>query len=712
MSATRTVFGLMILFALAGVAGAPAHAEGASPPIPRDKPEPPDVFLYSAEGAAFKEALGEARSGRLKSALASLPPGTEPLIRDLVRWTAYISGASASFAELREFLHDRPDWPLGNRLRAAAETAIDDRVPDAEILAWFSEHPALGGEGKIRHAEALIRAGREAEAMPLLRDGWRLASLSTGEQKRMLARHGQRLTAADHMARVNRLLWQRARQPAAGLLGQLPAGERRLAEARMALIAFAHNVDGTVAKVPESLANDAGLVHDRVYWRRIKGKNEGARDLLLDSHIDGRLVERPDRWWQERHLQARRALREGRYEIAWRLAAEHGLLDGHETDEVEIGDDVPAELALDRRAQIADAEWLAGWIALRFLDRPAVALTHFTTMYGVVGYPVSLARGAYWAGRAADRLGDAALAARWFDEAARYPTTFYGQLARERSGGDLHDLGAAEASASEEERALFDLAGPVRAARLLARLGEDRLLGHFIRQMTQSAPTASARMLVAGLGAEFERPQIGVIAAKLASRSGTLIVERGYPLVRLELASPEQQSLAHAIARQESQFDPAAISHVGALGLMQLMPATANRVARQLNYPYSRERLLSDPAYNLELGTNFFATLLERFGGSPVLALAAYNAGPGAVDRWLKDFGDPRDMSADPLDWIELIPYGETRNYVQRVLEAAPVYGLRLADGAPTSLTAYIDLGRRVPLSGGADRRSGRGPGG
>ena len=716
MTTMRFLFPVYLAAALLAVL---APAWGMAPPVPRDKPEPPPQILRNGQGALLAAAFAQAERGRLRSARAAMPdladtdPQTAKLLSELLTWVGYVNGADATFTTLRHFHETHSDWPRGLTLRRRVEETITSRTPSAAILAWFSDNPPVTARGRLRYAEALFDEGRTAEAVAWLREGWRISRLSRSEERQILRRRGEHLTEADHIARVDYLLWKRARSDAHRMLSYLPEDRKLLAQARIALIGFAWNVDRRIAAVPARLKDNAGLVYDRVYWRRVKGKHESARELLLSAPVNGEEILRPDRWWRERHFQARRALRRGEVQEAYRLAAEHALLDGHRDaldralDEVdsEAAGDGEAETALpevdtpdlprNTRAQIAEAEWLAGWIALRFLGRPVDAIGHFETMYAMVNFPVSLARGAYWAGRAAEALRDPALAERWFAEAARYPTAYYGQLALDRLGGDMAAVAEAAITPDSGLRARFERSRLVRAARLLALIGTDDALRDVVRHLTRRAGSPAEAALAAELGKELDRPDVGVIAAKLAVRDGTVLIDQGYPVIETPVPLDGTRSLVHAIARQESLFDPQAQSHVGALGLMQLMPATANRVARQLRYPYSKQRLLSDPAYNLTLGSHYFETLMRRYDGSPLLALAAYNAGPGNVSRWIREYGDPRGVAADPVDWIELIPYGETRNYVQRVLEAASIYDLRLDVMSRPSLSDYLQRGRR-----------------
>jgi len=715
----RFLSGMFVGAAL--LAGVVSAAATDTPPLPREKPAPPPQLLRNGQGAALAAAFERAERGQLRAARAAMPdlaeatPETTTLLRALLDWTGYLNGADTSFAELRQFYEKHPGWPRSATLRRRIEDAMTSRTRDENVLDWFDREPPVTARGRLRYAEALFAAGRTTEAAAWLREGWRRARLLRSDERRILRRYGEHLTQADHVARVDYLLWRRARSDAYRLLSHLPEDWKALAAARIALIGFAWDVDRKIAAVPAHLKDNAGLVYDRAYWRRVKGKHESARELLLTAPVDGEEILRPERWWRERHYQARRALRRGEVKQAYQLAAEHAMLDGHrdalETaldDEGSSAGNAPADeygvaipevdtpdLPRNTRAQIAEAEWLAGWIALRFLGRPVEAMQHFETVFAMVNFPVSLARGAYWAGRAAEAMRDPALAERWYREAAKHRTAYYGQLALDRLGGDMASVKAVSVKADSSVRARFERRPLVRGARLLARIGADDPLRDIVRHLTQQAASPAEAALAAELGQELDRPDVGVIAAKLAVRDGTLLIDQGYPVIETPESLHGTRSLVHAIARQESLFDPQARSHVGALGLMQLMPATANRVARQLHFPYSKQRLLSDPTYNLTLGSHYFETLLRRYDGSPMLALAAYNAGPGNVARWLRDYGDPRGVAADPVDWVELIPYNETRNYVQRVLEAASIYDLRFEVASQPSLSGYLQRGRR-----------------
>jgi soluble lytic murein transglycosylase len=421
----------------------------------------------------------------------------------------------------------------------------------------------------------------------------------------------------------------------------------------MALRRSAPGVDWAVAQVPDQLKGNPGLVYERLRWRRRKGKVAAALEMLEMA------PDRPPRaemWWRERAYLARAALAMGDVEVAYRVVRRHGQTSG---------------------ADLADGEWLAGWIALRFQGKPAAALAHFETMYQTVTYPISRTRGAYWAGRAAEAMGDSAAAARWYRLAAAHPLAFYGQHAAARLGPENGMALPDGPAISGFEFGAFYQRELVRVTRLLAEIGERKLVRIFVRHLSRIAETPAERILIARLAQYTDRTDLAVWTARRASLAGVDLIDHGYPMLPLPEGRGPDPALVLAVIRQESGFDPKAVSPTGARGLMQLQPATARKVSRMLGTRYSKRRLTSDPDYNLTLGRAHLAELIAAYDGSYVLALAAYNAGPRRVKRWIKAFGDPRRGSAQAIDWIESIPLGETRNYVQRVLEGLFVYRLR-----------------------------------
>ena len=436
-------------------------------------------------------------------------------------------------------------------------------------------------------------------------------------------------------------------------------------------------VDRAIRQVPQALRSHPGLAFERVRWRRLKGKNAGARELLLDPPAE---LGRPGNWWFEQSYQIREAIKRRRFEGAYAIASKHGQT---------------------ANGSFSEAEWLSGWLALRFLHRPEAAARHFQAMYDRVRYPISRARAAYWRARAAKASGDGEQAAEWFRRAAGHPATFYGQIAGKALSLDSR-LPDAEPAIAPEERERFEASPLVQAARILGEAGDFETMRTFVSHLSRRARTPGEHLLVSRLGLAYGATHISVGAAKRAWRNGVPLVSEAYPLAFGaddigRVSGPPELALLLGLARQESEMDPYALSRSGAKGLLQVMPATAREVSGRLGLAYSRSRLREDRGYNIALGSAYLAELLETFRGDRALALAAYNAGPNRVEEWLRIYGDPRSAEVDPIDWIELVPFAETRNYIQRVLESTAVYRYRLkasadsADAPAAIRTAALD---------------------
>jgi soluble lytic murein transglycosylase len=439
------------------------------------------------------------------------------------------------------------------------------------------------------------------------------------------------------------------------MLSSVPKDWRLLAEARIRLAAYAKGAEASAAKLPSDVAGEPGLAYERVRFLRHEGKDEQATDLLEQQTAAGR----PDLWWTERTALARRMLTLGQAERAYRLITANQL-------------QTPAALT--------DAEFIAGWISLRFLKQPGEALPHFERLYSLAKLPLTLARGAYWAGRAAEASGHPATATEWYEKAAAYPTAYYGQLASAMPTVVPPPRPNPEPVATPAEKAAFDRQILVRAVRLLLATGHDDHIRPFLTRLADNATSAADFAATADFAEAIGRPDLGVLVAKKASYAGYSLLRAGYPVVWMPRNAGAEQALLLALTRQESAFELHAISPSGARGLMQLMPGTAADTARSIGEAYSLPQLTSDGVYNVTLGQAYLDGLLATFNGSYVLSIAAYNAGPGKVQQWLDSFGDPRQPGIDPVDWIEEIPYEETRNYVQRVLENLQIYRLRIGN--------------------------------
>lgn len=534
-------------------------------------------------------------------------------------------------------------------------------LPSAAVRAFFSERKPVSAYGSERFADALLaEEDMRDTARALLRHTWIDGDFITADERQFLSRYGHLFDEDLHRQRLERLLWERNFAGAERQLLRVSPDYQALARARLRLARMQPGVDGFINRVPAELRDDPGLIYERARWRQRKGRYEEVVELLDPPRPDAPY---PEIWWPIRNWTARIALDRGDVSIAYRMAANHGLESG---------------------AGFAEGEWLAGWVSLRFLREPEQAYQHFVRLFEGVSTPVSLSRGAYWAGRAAEALGNQQTADRWYEQAAEHTTAFYGQLAALKTGAENNLAMVSELPSPPNERSEFQSGEVVQAVELLIDHGFGERIDNLIMHLANKVDDEASAHFIAELAEKAGRRDLAVRVARQFRRSGLILTGHLYPVIQLpqaELASVDDpasaEALVLAIVRQESSFDTNAVSRAGARGLMQLMPATAHAVAADLELPFNVNRLLSDPDYNLRLGETYLRQLIERFDGSLLLAVAAYNAGPARVSGWLNRYGDPRTDFVDPIDWIESLPFAETRNYVQRVLEGMMVYRYR-----------------------------------
>lgn len=649
MRPSRFIF-VLLTFAVV-ITGAPAlaHKTGAQ------------VVLNN--GKNLKAALDAATKNNWKRARVLAAQLKDPLARKIVRFfDLERQDTKATFKEIAAFIAQNPHWPSMRRLRQRAEAAMRDDLDPALVLQWFDGKDPVSTEGWVQLARALVASGDKEKAGAVIRDIWINRNFAKRPEKTFYKRYRRYLSAEDHVKRLDRLLWEGRNWPVRRMLWKVKPGLRALAEARLMLRHRFGNVDTAIAKIPKELLDDPGLIYERLRWRRRKGRYEQSLELLLPPPDN---LVRPDMWWQERAYLARMALQKGHVTDAYKLVRDHQLSEG---------------------SGFADAQWLSGWIALRFMDEPETAFKHFVTMYEYVKYPISRARGAYWTARAAAAMGKQETADMWFRMAAKYPTAYYGQLAAAGLGVGHGLFLPVQPQPDEAESREFQALDLVQAIRILDKIDDKGRLKPFILALNDYRDTTGWHMLSAKLAKDHGRPDVGISIAKKSSRQGTELIEAGYPRLTpppLRTRSSKYSleiPLVLAMIRQESAFFVGAKSHANARGLMQILPRTAKRVARSLKIAYSKSRLTSDPAYNMTLGQSYLAGLIDEFNGSYVLALAGYNAGPGRARKWEKLNGNPRERTIDTIDWIEMIPFSETRNYVQRVLENLQIYRLKLAD--------------------------------
>ncbi|HMO06386.1 MAG TPA: lytic transglycosylase domain-containing protein [Paracoccaceae bacterium] len=607
-----------------------------------------------ADEVAAMRAMMEAVVARDWPRAAALAPGAGAIGPDIAEWFRLRAG-EGTLSDYEAFLARRGDFPGTAFLRQRGEVAVARSATPDRVIRWFAAGAPATPGGSMALIRAYRGAGRTADAAAEARRAWVAFDFALDEETAFLALAGQDVASA-HAARTERLLWDRKLAEARRMLPRLDPGHRALAEARIALIDGRDGVNPLIARVPPALAGDPGLAQDRFQWRMNKQLYDGAAELILERSAAGTLG-RPEAWAARRAALARELDERGQHRLALRVAAGHGLTQG---------------------GAFADLEFLAGFIALRRLNDPMSALTHFRRLKEAVRTPISLSRADYWIGRAEESAGrgDAARAA--YSAAARHQTTYYGLLSAERLGQEVDPRLVRPPAPGDWQQASFVRDPAFQAGRLFVRAG-DRVNGR--RFMLHLADRLDADGLdrLGGYALAANDPNLAVLVAKFAAERGVILSAPAFPVPD---AVPEglavSRALALAIARRESEFDPLAQSPAGALGLMQVMPGTAELVAKELSLPYARGRLTSDPGYNVTLGAAYLKKLLDEFGPSVALIAAGYNAGPGRPRRWIGTLGDPRLPSVDPVDWVESVPISETRTYIMRVVEGLVIYRARL----------------------------------
>lgn len=617
------------------------------------------LALALVPGACAPEIGSALRSDHWKEASGLASTYADPVAERLVTYYRLLAPNAASVTEIAAFMHDNPAWPgqaqLEHRREEALQAETDSAVAQEQCGQGIIElPPAL-----LRCADVYASGDRQAEAATAARNAWLNPGLADPtDEAEFMRRWGSVITPADQWTRFQLLAWNNTAAAARQML-RLAEDDRPVAAARIALRRDSPNAGALLAKVPAAGGDDAGFMLDEARWLRHANRDRDAA-ALWQAH--GAAAERAAPaehladFWGERSQLARRLLRGGNATTAYSVAV------------------APAEAPAE---ESAEAAFLAGFVALRYLHDPQAAIRHFRALREGSKAVITQARAAYWLGRARAAAGDDPKPD--YQAAAAWPTTFYGQLAAVRLG-DLSEALAARIRALHDATFAKDqvlaLAGRefARAALILVAWGEPRRAHSFLLQLDESLPNLSDRALAARLAIRLGLPDVAVAVARRLGREGTLLPEAGWPMPIEPPAGAIEPALTLALIRQESSFDPGAVSPSGARGLMQLMPATAEVVSRQLAVGGTVATLTTDSAYNMRLGTAYLQAMLERFGGSLPLALAAYNAGPSRVQEWLAENGDPRRGEIDMVDWIELIPLGEPRNYVQRVLENLVVY--------------------------------------
>ena len=620
--------------------------------------------LSATDHDLYSRAFDAADHGDWMAARALAGQGHDGAARRLIEWRYLLDkNSGASFDEINAFLRTSLDWPNRDTLYSRAEAALDLNLTPVQVIAWFGSRAPVSGIGKIRLGEALIATGQTTRGRDLIRDAWANSSFEPQQELAIVQKDGAMLSADTDRQRLNNLLWRDDTASARRQLSRVTSDAQLVAQARLTLRSSPAAGQKMAASLPGDLSADPDLLFDRARTARRAGDNSQAEALLLRALMNGNAAKaHPAKLWAETNIIVREALKDSNYHTAYQLLDHTDLNPGDE---------------------FSECEFMAGWVALRFLKEPKTAAPHFQKLEAGVSRPISLARAHYWEGRTYEAEGNLADAWEQYRLAAKAPTTFYGQIALARIDATptLHvpDMPIDATSAKAE----FEQDELTHAMRVLADLGQVSLLRTFALRAQDLHPDARRTAVLAQALVDMGYREAAVRVAKQASYNNILYLPFTHPVIPVPAyhgpGNGPEPAMVLGLIRQETEFDPTAVSAPGARGIMQIMPSGAARDANLAGVAYRPNDLLSDPLYNMQLGMAEFGRYISDWGGSLILSMAAYNAGPTNAKKWIVSNGDPRSPATDPIDWIEQIPFSETRNYVMRVLENTQIYRNRLA---------------------------------
>ncbi len=627
-------------------------------PAPRPAQAAPTLGSSSdisrGELSTLKAGVNAARASRASEALSIANQLRDPVARKLVQWLVIRQSPNDfGFDNIAAFIEENPGWPTQSTLRRRAERVLfQENRNNARALRFFADQPPLSGEGKVALARALAAGGNTKDAAQWVRGAWREDDLNERFEETVLAEFGGAITRADHKARAERFSYEKDSGRAMRAASRAGSDVVALTRARLAVANRDSNAAALMQAVPASLRNDPGyhFANSQVL-RRADKPAQAARALLAGASSENAQLD-PDEWWIERRFVSRDLIEIGDAQTAYKVAA--------------------TGIAPESNNYRAEQQFTAGWIALRFLRDPRTAAAHFSRIAHGQNHPITLSRAYYWQAQAAEAMGNTMQARSHYQAAAAYSWTYYGQLARTQLGAAPVALRNTP-SGSFGDKQSFARMEPVKAIRMLYAIGDNNTPMTIYYDLAWRLDNPAHIAMLADLAKANDDPRGALVAGKEGVAMGHPVERDAYPTFGLPRYSPigdrVDTAAVYAIARQESQFNPTTLSSAQAMGLMQVTPAAGKQVSRITGVPYSESRLRNDQSYNVQFGAAELGELVRIYDGNYVLAFAAYNAGRGNVRRWIERFGDPRDPKVDVVDWVELIPFSETRNYVQRVME-------------------------------------------
>ena len=617
-------------------------------------------YLSQKDFERAKAAFDQIKSGKVITGYKTSQKIKDKDFSNFVQWIYLMkSSNNATFSTYETFIRNNNEFPRMGRLRYLAEQKIYLKNSSPKnIIKWFDDFPPVSGTGNLKLGEAFFDLKDINNSKQLIKEGWITADLNKSSLRYYRKKFKSILNSEDHIKRADYLAWEKKYWDLKRMLVYLPNDFKALYNARQILMSNSYGVDSAISKVPDRFKKDIGLEYDRLNWRNRRGRLESSLQILYDnSNKSEEELVRADLWWKQRESIVRGLIYKKRYKTAYKVASEHSLSSG---------------------AEFAEAEWLAGWIAHSFLKSQEYAINHFLNFYDNVSYPISLARGAYWLGKSYKATGNDNKAEEYFKQGSKFLTTYYGQLSfKELNYGGEFTL-KEESNYSKDYEKEFLKNKLVRIVRILKELDHTKYTKDVVKHLASLNIEEGSEVLAAKLATEVERYDFAIQISKKASYEKRFYLKYNYPIIstprEINSKAMPPSEMIHAIIRQESEFDSKANSYAGARGMMQLMKYTAKVVAKQAKLPYSISGLTNDPIYNIKLGSYYFNSLLSDYGGVYPFAIAAYNAGPNRVKTWRRVNGDPTKNQLSYIDWIELIRFKETRNYVQRVLENMNVY--------------------------------------
>ena len=606
-----------------------------------------------------RKAISEMQKSRWSSSIKIAKKAKDKSIYNFINWKHLLTtGNKASFYDYKVFIDNNGHYPRIDRLRYLAEHKLSTaKISPKKIINWFENKDPLSGFGQMILGESFILIGEKSKGTKLIKKGWITADLTKNDLKFFRKKFKKYLNSEDYIKRADYLAWNNEYWDLRRITKYLPKDYKLLYTARHILMSKGYGVDQAIKNVPEKFKNDAGLNYDRLKWRRKKGRVDSSVEILLKIKNDKDYLIMPEKWWIEREIISRALIYKKKYETAYKISSNHGMKEG---------------------SDFAAAEWMSGWIALSFLNDPLIAKDHFKNFYNNVNYPISTSRGAFWLGRSYEKLGDREQSRIWYSEAAKYLTTYYGQLAfLKLNPNEKFELNK-DMLVDNKYRYIFFNKELVKIIYLLDELKKDKYTKFILRHLANDNIGKGSEVLAAELATSIERYDFAIQISKISSYQKRFHNKFNYPIIStpktINGRKIPESAFILSIIRQESEFDLSANSHAGAKGLMQLMPYTAKLVSKQAKLPYSKSRLTKDPEYNINLGSHYIAGLILQYDGVYPFAVAAYNAGPNRVKYWKKLNKNPQKKQINYVDWVELIKFRETRNYVQRVLENYNVY--------------------------------------